>query len=90
VFCRQRLSEGTSAALVQVGFQPVTDPLLEQLALRLLFSDGTPVHMIDILVYLKSPDPVKMQCDFLTKMKSRFPCRNPLSNPAFWAIINCL
>jgi len=43
VFCRQRLSEGTSAALAQVGFQPVTDPLLEHLELRLLFSDGTPV-----------------------------------------------
>ena len=28
--CRRRLSEGTSAALVQVGFQPVTNPLLER------------------------------------------------------------
>jgi hypothetical protein len=28
--CRRRLSEGTSATLVQVGFQPVTNPLLEQ------------------------------------------------------------
>jgi len=39
--CRRRLSEGTSAILVQVGFQPVTDPLLEQTDSRLLFSDGT-------------------------------------------------
>jgi len=66
-FCRRRLSEGTSAILVQVGFQPVTDPLLEQTDSRLLFSDGTPLDIIDILVYLKSLDHVKMQCDFLTK-----------------------
>jgi hypothetical protein len=41
--CRRRLSEGTSAVLVQVGFQPVTDPLLEQMESRLLFSDHSPV-----------------------------------------------
>jgi len=41
--CRRRLSEGTSAARAQVGFQPVTNPLLEQTESRLLFSDHTPV-----------------------------------------------
>jgi len=42
--CRRRLSEGTSAVLVQVGFQPVTDPLLEQMESRLLFPDDSPVN----------------------------------------------
>ena len=65
--CRRRLSEGTSATLVQVGFQPVTNPLLEQTEDAYSFPIIRLFHMIDTLVYGKFSPYVKMQCDFLTK-----------------------
>jgi hypothetical protein len=46
--------------------------------------------MIDILVYVKFTDSVKMQCDFLTNSAAYFLRGYPLSNPEFWAIMNCL
>jgi len=49
--CRRRLPEGTSAALVQVGFQPVTDPLLEHSLRAYSFPVERLCGIVDNLVY---------------------------------------